>query len=129
MRLVGWFEFVTGLAIAGLWGVLLATGQVAELTDGRRDILFHLGAEFTTALLLAAAGIAILRTGSQRSAVFAALAAGSLLYTTINSAGYYAELGQWPVVAMFAVLGVATVSAAVALMRAAPDRRSVRDER
>jgi hypothetical protein len=121
MRFVGWFEFVTGLAIAALWSLLLATGQVPELTEGRRDILFHIGAELLTALLLIAAGIAVLRVRGQVAAVFAALAAGALLYTTINSAGYYADLGQWQAVAIFAVLTVATVTAATALIRSVSD--------
>ncbi len=117
MRFVGWFEIVTGVAIAGLWAMLLTTGQVPELTEGRRDILFHIGAEFLTALLLIVAGIAILTVGSQVATVFAALAAGSLLYTTINSPGYYADLGEWAVVAMFMVLAAATVTTATVLIR------------
>ena len=119
MKLIGWFQIVTGVAIAGLWSVLLATGEVPELTEGRLDILFHLGAEFLTALLLIAAGTAVLRVGSQVAVVLSALAAGSLLYTTINSAGYYADLGQWPVVAMFMVLAAVTAMSAVLLIRSA----------
>lgn len=46
----------------------------------------------------------------------AALALGALVYTTINSAGYYADLGQWPVVAMFTALTVATGAATVVLL-------------
>jgi hypothetical protein len=59
------------------------------------------------------------RLGALRHAgdVFAALAAGSLLYTTINSAGHYADLGEWAVVAMFTVLAAVTVTAAAVLIR------------
>lgn len=117
MRFVGWFEIATGVAIAGLWAMLLATGQVPELTEGRRDILFHIGAELLTALLLVAAGIAVLTVGTQVATVLAALAAGSLLYTTINSPGYYADLGEWVVVAMFTVLAAATVATVAVLVR------------
>lgn len=119
MRFVGWFEIVTGLAIAGLWGVLLATGQVTELTEGRRDILFHVGAELLTALLLVGAGIAVLTAGSQVASLVAAFAAGALLYTTVNSPGYYAELGQWSVVVMFVLLAAATVTTVAVLIRSA----------
>lgn len=119
MRFVGWFEIVTGVAIAGLWAVLLATDQVPELTEGRRDILFHVGAELLTALLLIGAGIAVLTAGGQIASLVAAFAAGSLLYTTINSPGYYADLGQWSVVVMFTLLAAATVTTLVVLIRSA----------
>jgi hypothetical protein len=33
-------------------------------------------------------------------------------YTVINSAGYYGQLGDWPIVGLFAVLGVLTVRTA-----------------
>lgn len=46
------------------------------------------------------------------------VALGLLLYTTINSAGYYAQSGEAPVVAMFAVLTVATVAALWRTLRA-----------
>jgi hypothetical protein len=119
MQFVGWFAIVVGLAIAGLWSVLLATHQVPELAEGRRDIVFHLGAEFLTALLLVGAGTAVLTTGTGAAPLLAALAMGALLYTTINSAGHYADLGQWPMVAMFGVLAAVTTVAAVVLFRAA----------
>ena len=119
MVLVGWFEIVVGLAIAGLWASLLLTRQVPQIAEGRRDILFHLGAELLTAVLLVVAGGAVLLAGGQGATVLAALAGGALLYTTINSPGYYADLGQWPVVAVFAVLAAATVAVLVALARSA----------
>lgn len=122
MRFAGWFEIGVGTAIAALWTVLLATGQVPELDEGRRDILFHIGAEYLTAVLLVGAGIAVLTTGGSTATLAAAVAAGALLYTTVNSPGYYADLGQWAMVAMFAVLAVATASTAVLLVRSATGR-------
>lgn len=119
MAFVGWFEIGVGVAIAALWTVLLATGQVPELAQGRRDIRFHLAAEYLTAALLVGAGVAVLATAGATATLLAAVAAGALLYTTINSAGYYADLGQWAVVAMFTVLTVATASTTVLLVRSA----------
>lgn len=117
MRLVGWFEIIAGLAIAGLWTMLLVTRQVPEIAEGRRDIWFHLGAELLTAVLLIVAGVALLTVGAHTASLVAALALGALLYTTVNSSGYYADLAKWDMVAMFALLTVATVMTAIVLVR------------
>jgi hypothetical protein len=108
VRRVGWFLIVVGGSIAVLWAVLLATEQVPEVSEGRVDIWFHLVAEFVAASLLVAAGLAILR-GTPRAPLMAGVAVGALGYTAINSAGYYAEAGEWPPVVMFALLTAATV--------------------
>jgi hypothetical protein len=117
MRPIGAFLLLVGLAIAGLWALLLGTGQVPEVDEGRVDIWFHLVAELAAAGLLVTAGVALLRS-SRVGRPFAAVAVGALGYTTVNSAGYYAESGDIGMVAMFAVLTLATVAVAVALVRA-----------
>lgn len=116
MTFVAWFAIATGVAIAGLWTMLLATRQVPELVAGRRDIRFHLGAELLTAALLVGAGVALLVAGGATARLLAGVASGALLYTTINSPGHYADVGQWQVVAMFAVLAGATVAAILVLV-------------
>ena len=119
MRLVAGFVLVMGLGIAGLWGVLLAAGQVPEVAEGRVDIWFHIGAELLTAGLLVAAGVALLRRHT-RARVLAAVALGALIYTAINSPGYYAQSGDAAVVAMFAGVLLAAGAALLALWRTAP---------
>jgi hypothetical protein len=116
MRLVGWFLVVVGVAIAGLWVVLLLTGQVAELQDGRVDIVFHLVAELVTAALLVVGGIVALRA-HPLGRLLAAVGCGALGYTTVNSAGYYAQAGDWAMVGLFGVLLVATLGALIVLGR------------
>jgi hypothetical protein len=120
MRLVAWFQVVVGLAVAGLWTVLLATGQVPEVQDGRVDIWFHLAAELTMAGLLVTAGAALLRR-SERAVLLSVLALGWLGYSAVNSPGYYAEAGEWAAVGMFAAVVAATVGALTALWRHSPD--------
>jgi hypothetical protein len=92
-----------------------------------RDIWFHLSAELVTAGLLVAAGIALLRR-APAGRQLAAVGSGALLYTALNSAGYYADLGEWAVVGMFLGLAAGTAAAvARRLLRppAAPARRDV----
>lgn len=125
MRPIGWFALLTGVAIAALWVVLLATGQVPEVAQGRRDIWFHIVAELGAASLLVTAGIAVLRR-TPRAPLVAAAALGALAYTIVNSAGYYAEAGDGAAVGLFAALGAVTAAAAIGLARRSspgPERR------
>lgn len=115
MSFVAWFEILVGVLIAGLWLTLFATRQIPEIAAGHRDIWFHIVAELLTAILLVGAGAALLRSDSDTARLAAAVAAGALLYTTVNSPGYYADRRQWPVVGMFVALAAATVVVIVVL--------------
>lgn len=97
-----------GLAILGLWGMLFATDQIPELTTVPYEIGYHLVAELLTALTLIAAGIGRLRQHRWLQQLYP-IALGMLLYTVINSAGYYAQLGEFAMVGMFSVLTLATL--------------------
>lgn len=114
MRFVGWFQIVLGTAVAGLWTVLLAAGQVPEVQAGQVDIWFHIAAEMALAAALLAGGVALLRAW-RRGPLLSAFALGWLAYSAVNSPGYYAESGDWAVVAMFAVIVAAAVAAFIFL--------------
>lgn len=123
MRAAGWFQIVIGAAVAGLWMTLLTTGQVPEVEQGQVDIWFHLAAETGMAVLLVLAGTAVLRQ-TPRARLLSALALGMLAYSAVNSPGYYAEAGDWAVVAGFGLIVTAAAAAFVALWRRT-DRRSI----
>jgi peptidoglycan/LPS O-acetylase OafA/YrhL len=97
------FSMVVGVGMVGQWLFLLATDQVPELRTEPLRIRFHLAAEFATAIALLIGGIALL-TSQTWGRWFYMVATGMLLYTVIVSPGYFAEKGQWPFVAMFAVV-------------------------
>jgi peptidoglycan/LPS O-acetylase OafA/YrhL len=119
MRMVAWFQIIVGMAVAALWVVLLATGQVPEVTAGRVDIWFHIAAESAMALLLLTAGVAALRRVAV-ARLLSSLALGLLLYSAVSSPGYYAERGDWLVVAAFAVVVAAAAACVAAVVRAVP---------
>lgn len=85
------------------WAFFLAAGQTPEARTAPIALAFHLAAEAATALTLIAAGILLLRSSPAGPAV-GLVANGMLVYTVIVSPGYFAQLGQWPLVGMFAVL-------------------------
>lgn len=113
---IPWFLLGIGVLIAGLWTVLLASGSVSELAAGDEEIRFHLVAEFGTALILITSGILALG-GHLIGWQLAGVGLGALLYTTINSAGYYAERDEWAIVAMFVGLTTVSVVAATRWLR------------
>lgn len=101
------------------WLFFLATGSVPELETEPLAIGFHLVAELATAVALILAGIGLLRCAS-RALPVTLLALGMLLYTVINSAGYFAEQGVWVMVGMFGVLLILTLLAAWILVKGDP---------
>jgi hypothetical protein len=110
MRIVGWGQVIIGAAIAALWLLLLVTGQVPEINEGRIGIWFHLAAELLLAAVLVAAGLALLRRRAP-ARLLSAVALGALGYSAVNSPGWYAERGEWAMVGMFALVVCATVAA------------------
>jgi hypothetical protein len=109
VRFLAWFQVLSGAAMIVLWTLLLATGQVPELEAGQRDILFHLLAELLAATALLVAGTAVLRR-HERGTTLSAFALGALLYTSVNSSGYYADTGDWAAVGMFGVLALCALA-------------------
>ena len=115
-RPVAHYCIVVGALMAIQWLFFLTTGNVPELETEPLAIGFHLAAELATAVALILAGTGLLR-GSRRAPGVTLLALGMLLYAIINSAGYFAELGVWSMVAMFGVLLVLTLLSVSALIR------------
>ncbi len=103
MRFAGIFALAVGILMFGQWAVALATGGVPELQTAPMAIGFHLAAEVLTALALILSGLALLKKRTWGRTLFL-VAGGMLLYSVINSPGYFAQRGQWIAVGMFAVL-------------------------
>lgn len=97
------YAVLVGCGMLGLWAMLLATGQVPEVETEPYRIAFHLAAEWMTAGTLIVAGVALARRAQWARATYR-VAIGMLLYTAVVSPGYYAQLGQWPMVVMFAAI-------------------------
>jgi hypothetical protein len=100
MQYTAIFSIFVGILMIGQWIFSLASRKVPETATETRAIGFHLAAEFLTAAVLMVAGIALLAQ-SLLGYPLALLALGMLVYTSINSAGYFAQRGQWLMVLMF----------------------------
>jgi hypothetical protein len=110
MTAIGVFALVVGAGIVGLWIMLLATHQVPEIGTGDQAILFHITAELLLGITLIVSGTLLLLGGEEHPArILAATALGGMVYSTVNSAGYYAAKANWPVVGAFILLAAAGV--------------------
>ena len=116
MKFSAWYGIGVGTLIILQWGFLIATGSVPEVQTTPWAISFHMMAEFFLALALLVSGIATLRLNSWgEKALLTAL--GMAIYSEINSPGYFAQLGQWALVAMFAILLFGAVVAVMMILK------------
>ncbi|HHJ99429.1 MAG TPA: hypothetical protein ENN10_05725 [Actinobacteria bacterium] len=116
MKFAGWYALVVGVSMILQWAFFIIAGEVPELQTEPLRIAFHLAAEGVTAALLVVAGIALLR-GRRWASRIALVAFGALVYTAIVNPGYFAQLGQWPLVAMFGVVLALTLISVILLLR------------
>jgi hypothetical protein len=99
------FAILVGAAMLVIWAYLLATGGVPELAVRPFDTWMHIGAEVLTALLLLAAGLALIaRQSWARKAYLVAI--GALLFTVIHAFAFYGERGDVAMVVFFVILAV-----------------------
>ena len=103
------------LAVAALmalwWGMEIRNGALNRPDRSRGEIALHLAAELVTALLLAIGGLVLARGGPRWLAL---VGLGMLLYTVIQSPGYFVARHEVAPVVMFAALAVLTIAAIVA---------------
>ena len=107
------FGIVVGVLMCVQWVLTILKKQVAGPESGvsgrgRVEMAYHLVAEFCTALLLLFAGVSLITKMSWGLTLFL-IADGMLIYTVINSPGFFAQQRQWPMVIFFAVLLVLAV--------------------
>ena len=101
------FSAIYALCVGALmlvqWTFFLLTGNVPELQSAPWSIAFHLAAEFLTAILLIISGMMLLKGLLLAKQVFL-LSVGMVVYAMVNSAGYFAQSGDWIFVVMFGLL-------------------------
>lgn len=99
----------------GMWTALLLGGKVTDLKTNRLGMMYHISAEYITGALLVMAGV-LLILEVDLSLEIGLVAFGMLLYTVINSSGYYAQRGERGMVVMFSMITVLTLLAILGLI-------------
>ena len=116
MAAIAWFFSIVGAAILFLWSFLVITSRVPEIEEGDRAIWFHIAAEALLGATLLIAGLSLAIASSGWPRLLGGVAAGGLVYSTINSSGYYASRGQWGPVGAFGLLAAAALWTIVTLV-------------
>ncbi len=106
-KIVTVYSLLIGTSMIILWALLFFSHQIIELNTEPIRILMHITGEIITASLLIIGSIAYTKNKKIGARVLL-LAHGMLFYTAIVSPGYYAQLGNIPMVIMFAIITVFT---------------------
>jgi hypothetical protein len=112
MKFPSGYGIGVGSLIILQWIFFVTTGSVPEIQTTPWAIGFHIMAELLLACVLLISGIATLRLKPWGEKVLLVA-----IYREINSPGYFAQLGQWALVAMFALLLVGATTAVMMILK------------
>lgn len=102
------YSIAVGLFMMGTWILFLVTGDATDLEHKTMGLVFYWTAEFITAISLIIAGTGLLYGRTWAYPVYL-IATGMLLYTLVNSPGWFVTHGHWPMVGIFVgllILGI-----------------------
>lgn len=100
--LVAAYSITMGIVVAVFWTVLWATGSIPDIMMKPWEMVMHLTAEFTMAALLFVSGLG-LWFGAHWALRMNMFASGMLVYSLIQTPGYYLQRDAMIFVLMFAV--------------------------
>jgi hypothetical protein len=116
MKFSSWYGIVVGFGMIAQWMFSIVSVGVPEFRTEPWRIAFHLAAEFSTALMLIISGIATLKSTTWgKTALLVGL--GMVIYSEIVSPGYFAQRGQWALVAMFVILLFGATIAVIMILK------------
>ena len=102
------FTIFVGLLMMGMWSMLILTNQVPYLDTPQMEIKLHILTEMLTAVMLIIGGVSVLRDYEKLTNLHY-VSQGMLIYSIINSSGYYIDLGELMMAVMFGFLLLGTV--------------------
>ena len=113
----GIYSIFIGVAIIGLWIMLILKKEIPELKDEPITIYFHITAEMLMGLLATVSGILLIIDLPWAPLLFL-ISSGLCMYAVINSAGYYAQRKTWIFVILFAVIfSISTILSIVYIIK------------
>ncbi len=102
------FSLIVGLAMLFVWLLLYLSNGIPELATEPVRIWLHIAAEVATGAGLLIAGIGLWRNTTWAPRLHW-LAMGALIYTLIQSPGYYAQMGEYAMVIVFFIMLVSAL--------------------
>ncbi len=98
-------HLIVGGSILFMWLFFYVSGSIPELETAPHEIAMHLIAEGLMALLLILSGVLLLRQSSCATSI-TYIAYGMLLYSVINSSGYFLSPLNIPMILMFLIIAI-----------------------
>lgn len=108
-KTIGVYNLIVGACMLGMWIFFYFSNSIPELESEPITIIFHLVAEIMTALVLCISGISMLKR-HQYSDLLYYLSFGMLLYTLINSVGYFFYPVDLSMIVLFGILFIVSLS-------------------
>ena len=106
-RTVAYYSVFLGFSIIGIWFGIIKEGNIPE---GKIAMGFHLYSEITMAIICIVSGILMIR--KKTFGVETNIAGHAMvIYSVINAAGYYAQLGNKLMMNIFIMLFALSVTA------------------
>lgn len=102
------YSIFIGVSMIGMWTALLGTGQVPEINTEPIYLLYHLIAEFLTAITLLIGGFGLFANRKWGLKVYL-ISMGMLLYAVLIAGGYYAQKSEWTMIGMFTSFTILTI--------------------
>lgn len=121
MRFAAIFAILVGIAMMGQWLITMIKkeipGQEAGTIVGRGPVEmgFHWAAEFLTAAALILCGSGLFLDWSFAHKGYL-ISMGMLIYTVINSSGYFAQKREWPMIGVFTILLILSIVSLVTVL-------------
>ncbi|MFW9821994.1 MAG: hypothetical protein ACFFE4_03620 [Candidatus Thorarchaeota archaeon] len=109
------YIIIIGIAMLCMWVFLLGKREVPELSTKPTQIYFHLIAELLTSILLITGGIGLIMSQPWGFALFF-ISIGMAIYSTINAAGFYGQLKDWPMFIILIVFSIISLIFAILIL-------------
>lgn len=107
-KITAYFYIIVGIGIICLWLMLGFTNQIPEFETEPISIIFHIFIEVSMAIMCIVTGILLIKNHSLgRNFLF--ISSGMLIYSVINSSGYYGDLGQYLMIVFFGIILIITL--------------------
>ena len=107
-KVVSVYSIIVGISMIALWTMFYLSGNIPELNTEPARILMHITAEIATGLALVIGGYGMLTLKKWGYNLYL-ISTGALIYTLIQSPGYYLHHGVPAFVIMFAVMLILTL--------------------
>lgn len=114
-KIISVYSILIGSSILILWSLLYLSDNIPELSSAPITIYFHISAESIMAILSILAGILLLKSRNTGYLVYL-ISSGAIIYSSVNSSGYYANLGKIGMVYMFGVIAFIQLSFSIYLI-------------